>query len=378
MSAAPAAAPARPGRRLSLDLFRGLTILAMVVVNTQGVGAPAWPLLVHADWFGFTLADLVFPSFLFAMGCALAMTGRPEASARDFWSPVLRRGAWLFVLGVLMYWFPFVAQQADGHWAPIAWADTRWMGVLQRTALAYVLAAVAARHLRPPALLALCGAVLAGYWAAMLLGVPGPDGLSKADNLARRIDEALIPARHLYRWDDGFEPEGLLGTLPATVNVLSGLLAVRLMRREPQAGTQRSLVLIGAGLVAAAWVLAPWVPIGKKLWTPSFVLLCVGLDLLLLALFVEVVDHRGRTPGRGLLEPLGLNPLVVYLFSELLVVVLSMVPFRDRKLWAWFCIDVVQAGVPGPAGAFLASLGYTAICWLLAWVLYRRRIVVRL
>lgn len=369
--------PAVPARRLSLDLFRGLTILAMVLVNTQGEGAAAWPWLVHADWFGFTLADLVFPSFLFAMGSALALTGRTQASAGAFWPPVLRRGVLLFGIGVLMYWFPFFERAADGSLAFVPFSHTRLMGVLQRTALAYVLAAAAARHLSLRGLALLCAGLLAGYWALLVLGVPGPAGLSKAGNLGQRIDLLLLGREHLFRWDEGFEPEGLLGTLPATVNVIAGFAATRWLTRWPVERVLRDFLWGGLLLAAAGLLLSPLVPLGKKLWTPSFVLLTVGLDLLLMAVFVELADRRGHGAGRALLQPFGLNPLAVYVFSELFVVVLGVIPVGGRSAWSFFCVDVVQHWLPGAAGAFVVGVLYTALCWALAQALYRRRIVIR-
>jgi predicted acyltransferase len=368
-----------PARRLSLDLFRGLTIMGMILVNTEGEGAKPFPILVHADWFGFTGADLVFPSFLFAMGSALALTGRVEAGEWAFWSKILRRGAIIFLLGVLLYWFPFIKHDASGHWTLIPFAGTRLMGVLQRTALCYIAAAAAARFLGPKGLVALCVALLVGYWAILLSCAPPAQALTKMGNFGNVIDVAVLGKSHLYRWDGGFDPEGLLGTLPSIVNVIAGYLAARFLKRSDDLGrVVVSFAIAGLVLTVAALALSLVVPIGKKLWTPSFVGLTVGLDLMIMAAFVQIYDRMGWRFGATVMQPLGLNPLVIYLFSELFVVVLWLVPVGDKDAWTWFCVNVMQKLLPGAAGALGAAVAYLFLCWLVAYVMYRRKIVVRL
>ena len=376
----PAPAPTPDtSRRLSLDLFRGLTIMGMILVNTEGMGAPAYPVLVHADWFGFTGADLVFPSFLFAMGSALALTGRVETGEGAFWAKVLRRGAIIFGLGVLLYWFPFVQKDAAGHWGLTPFAGTRLMGVLQRTALCYVIAAVAARFLGPRGLVALSLALLAGYWTILLTCAPPALALTKMGNVGNVIDVAVLGKSHLYRWDGGFDPEGLLGTLPSIVNVIAGYLAARFLKKTTNLG-RVVVTFAGLGLFIALAALASSlaIPIGKKLWTPSFVGLTIGLDLMIMALFVQIYDRMGWRFGTTALRPLGLNPLAIYLFSELFVVVVGLIPVGGTDAWTWFCEDLMQKALPGANGALGAAVAYLFVCWLLAYLMEKRRIFVRI
>lgn len=366
-------------RRLSLDLFRGLTIIGMILVNTEGAGAPAYPILVHADWFGFTGADLVFPSFLFAMGSALALTGRVETGEMAFWTKILRRGAIIFLLGVLLYWFPFVKHDAAGHLILAPFADTRLMGVLQRTALCYVIAAAAARFMGPKALVALCVGLLAVYWTILLTCAPPAQALTKMGNFGNVIDVAVLGKSHLYQWDGGFDPEGILGTLPSIVNVIAGYLAARFLKRSDDLGrVVTTFAIVGLVLAVAALLLSLVIPIGKKLWTPSFVGLTVGLDLMIMALFVQLYDRMGWRFGTTVMQPLGLNPLVIYLFSELLVVVLWWLPVGPHDAWTWFCVDLVQKILPGALGALVCAVAYLFVCWALAYVMWRRKIIVRL
>jgi alpha-N-acetylglucosaminidase len=381
-TAAPVTATALPAlpreRFLSLDVLRGMTIFLMILVNTSGPGAPAYAQLVHADWFGFTLADLVFPTFLFVTGNALAFGSGQEGNAA-FLHRVFKRAALIFLCGYLMYWYPFV-QQVDGDWQFKPFAETRVFGVLQRIAICYLLAALAVRYLPAKLLPWLALALPLAYWG--ILHAFGPPGaaLDRHLNAGTQLDLWLVGVDHLYRKDHGFDPEGLLGALPATANVLGGYLAGRWLR---DAGKSVRAVgwMLAAGvalvLLAVAW--NPCFPIGKKLWTGPFVLLTVGLDLVWLALLVWWIELRGHAAGSAFFTVLGKNPLAIYLFSELLVVTLQLLQVAPcMGLYDWLGIAVFQAAVPGPAGSLLCALVYTLACWALGWWMDRRRIYIRL
>jgi predicted acyltransferase len=364
-------------RFLSLDVFRGLAVALMIVVNTPGPGAHPWPWLVHAKWFGFTAADVVFPSFLFAVGCAMSFgLAKPDGDGA-FALKVLRRAGLIFLLGFLMYWYPFV-HRLGGAWVLSPFADTRVMGVLQRIALCYLLAAFAARYLGPRSLVVLSVALLLGYWA-ILLGFGDPaDPLSKLGNAGTRLDLAVLGQSHLYRRDGGFDPEGLLGTLPATVNVIAGYLAARFLTGAPdqrRAVVRMALAGLLLGVLGLAW--APAFPIAKKLWTGSFVLLTVGLELIVLAALAAGLEGRAPNPAARFFQVFGLNPLVVYLFSELFVSTLQLIKVApDVGVYDWVG-EGFQAVAPGALGTLLCAIAYTLVCWLLGYLLARNRIVLR-
>jgi predicted acyltransferase len=215
-------------------------------------------------------------------------------------------------------------------------------------------------------------ALLAAHGAALLLWSDPGQAFTKMGNAGTKLDLWLIGPSHLYRKDGGFDPEGLLGTLSTTVNVIAGYLATRAIRREvamPRLGA------IGALLVGVALAYAPLMPIAKKLWTGSFVLLTVGIDLLILALLVPLVEAR---PDRAIVRffaSYGRNPLLIYLFSELLVITLRLVPGDP---YAWVGINVFQVIAPGAVGSLLCAVAYALVCWLLGWWLDRRRLIVKL
>ena len=366
-------------RFLSLDVFRGLTICLMIIVNTAGPGAEPYPWLVHAKWFGFTAADAVFPSFLFAVGCSMSFAfSRPIADGA-FAAKVLRRAALIFLLGFLMYWYPFV-RHVDGAWTPLPFSQTRVMGVLQRIALCYALAAFAVRYLSPTKLVILSAAALLGYWA-ILMGLGDPAApLSKLGNAGTHLDIVVLGKNHLYRKDGGFDPEGLLGTLPATVNVLAGYLAARFLKEtsdQRRAILRMAFVAVVLVLVALAWGLV--FPIAKKLWTSSFVLLTVGIDLLVLSLLTALLERRAPNPATRFFQVFGLNPLVIYLFSELFVITLRQFEVASGvDPYAWVGKTVFQSAMPGALGSLACAVAYMLVCWLLGYVMERRNIVVKL
>jgi predicted acyltransferase len=370
---------AKPAERfLSLDVFRGLAVALMIVVNTPGPGAKAWPWLIHAKWFGFTGADWVFPSFLFAVGCSMVFAFQRPATHAQFAVKVLRRAALIFLLGFLMYWYPFVHRDG-GAWTFSPFADTRVMGVLQRIALCYALAAFAVRYLSVRMLIGLSVLLLLGYWAILVAYNP-TDPFSKLGNAGTHLDLLVLGPSHLYRRDAGFDPEGLLGTLPATVNVIAGYLTARYLTQAPdRRHALQRMALAGLALTAVALAWSPLFPIAKKLWTGSFVLLTVGTDLMVLAALAALIEGRSPNPATRFFEVFGRNPLVIYLFSELFVTTLrqfEVAPGVDP--YDWVGVNLFQAAVPGPLGSLLCAIAYTLVCWLLGYILDRGGMVVKL
>ena len=371
------AAAAPSGRLVSLDVFRGVTIFLMILVNTAGPGAPAYAQLVHAKWFGFTLADAIFPSFLFAMGTAMSLVGRRKLGDRAYVAALARRAAVIFLLGYLMYWFPFV-DRTPGGWALRDFAHTRVPGVLQRLALCYLAAGLLVRWLPVRALVVASVVLLLGYWATLVMLSPPGLAYDKVASIGTRIDLALLGPAHLYKKDAGFDPEGLLGTIPAVVNVLAGLLAGRALRSPSLARSTAWMAIAGVALVLLGLAWAPWFPLAKKLWTGSYVLLTIGIDCLALAALVWWVEVAGRRRGTRFFTILGINPLAIYLFSELFVVVLQLVRIDGAGgLYDWVGKAVFQHLAPGPLGSLLCALAYTMVCWTVGWWMDRRGLILK-
>ena len=281
-------------RFTALDVFRGLTVCFMIIVNTSGNGATTyWP-LKHAAWNGFTPTDLVFPSFLFAVGNALSFAMRKWQTMQPsevVWR-ILKRTFLIFAAGYLMYWFPFFTFDAQPPLVLSPISHTRVMGVLQRIALCYGIVALMVYFLGHKKTLVLGFLSLGAYWALLsLFGVPGEE-FSKTGNAVLRLDTWVIGANHLYRGEGfPFEPEGLLSTLPALFNVIGGYAVGRFLQQKGASyeGLAK-LLLAGSALLFAAYCSNAWIPINKKLWTSSYALLTVGLDCILLATIIYLTD----------------------------------------------------------------------------------------
>ncbi|AOH83335.1 hypothetical protein AWL63_04460 [Sphingomonas panacis] len=371
-------APSNPRRFTALDVFRGLTIFLMILVNTAGPGAPAYATLVHAKWFGFTLADSIFPTFLFAMGNAMSFAGRRRIDTAPYLTRLFKRGAIIFTLGFLMYWFPFVTH-TDAGWAPIPFALTRVPGVLQRLALCYVAAGLLVRWLTVRQILIASAVLLLGYWAMLVFLSPPGMAFDKFGTVGTRLDLWLFGPGHLYKKDGGFDPEGLLGTVPAIVNVLAGYLAgLAVQRGGDLSRTIRSMAIIGVVLIASGLAWSPWFPLAKKLWTGSYVLLTIGIDCIALAAIIALVEIAGVKRGTRFFIILGRNPLAIYLFSELFVTAINMIDTgADGGLYGWIGIELFQRIAPGAFGSLLCAFAYTMLCWAVGWWMDRKGLILK-
>lgn len=370
-------------RFLSLDVFRGLTICLMIVVNSPGTGADLYPYLVHAEWFGFTLADLVFPTFLFVMGNAMSfsMDKLKEAGGNVYWKKVIKRTVLIFLFGFLMYWYPFFRQGLDGTLELRPFSETRIMGVLQRIALCYFISAIIIYFFKQRGTLIIASVILLAYWAILYMFAPSGGALDMATNAGTRLDFFILGEGHIYKGDKiPFDPEGILGTLPAVVNVLFGFLAGKFIQRKGKSYEGIALLLIAGFLLSA---LALWwdliFPIGKKLWTSSFVLYTVGINLSIMAVLIYLVELKKFTFGSEFFNIVGKNPLFIYLFSELLYITLRAIP-TDSGLDAfeWISEKVFQNIFPGSFGSFATAVVFMLLCWAVGWWLNKKRIYIKI
>jgi len=381
-------------RFLSLDIFRGLTICFMIIVNAPGSGADPYVPLDHAAWFGFTPTDLVFPSFLFAVGNALSFSGRKYETDSAFLRKLFKRTMIIFLLGYLMYWFPFVHRVEGGGWAFNPLSHTRIMGVLQRIALCYCIGALLVRYLREQAVIGVAAFLLLGYWAVLyLFGEPGKE-LTMLGNAGTRLDIWLFGDAHLYHDKGGpvaFDPEGLLSTLPAVVNVIAGYISGRFIRdRGKNYETVAKLVMLGSLFVCIALFWGQFFPLAKKLWTSTFVLLTVGIDMVLIGTLIYTVEIRkwkrgasGAEGGRSYFSRFflvfGKNPLAIYLFSELFLTVLGLIWVRPGlSFYDWINQVFFQWAFPGHFGTLVFAVCYMLICWGLGYGLYKKNIYIKI
>lgn len=366
--------PSTSSRNLSIDVLRGLTLALMIVVNTPGNWGTQYAPLVHAAWHGYSLTDLVFPSFLFVVGCALRLSMKKLAGMENasFLRTVGKRGALIFLCGFFLYWFPFFTP--DGAFIPFG--DVRIMGVLQRIGLCYLVAALVVRYGGVRGALAASVALLLGYW--WMLWQFGDYTL--AGNAVRTLDLAVLGASHMYTGDGiPFDPEGILSTVPAIVNVLGGYLAVAWFGHKGRnVRAVAALLLAGFACVLLAHGWDALLPINKKLWTGSYVVCSVGWNLVLLAVLVWAIDMRGLRAGTYFFDVFGKNTLFIYMLSTVGVIALVRLRVSDMSLYAWLYQEALLPWTDPYLASFLFALGYMLACWLVAYVMDRRGIYVKL
>jgi predicted acyltransferase len=367
-------------RFLALDVFRGMTICFMIIVNTSGSKFTYSP-LEHAHWHGFTPTDLVFPSFLFAVGNAMSfvMNKWNTLNQTEVLGKIFKRTLIIFLCGFFLYWFPFFhADNAHNIlFSPVSY--TRIFGVLQRIALAYCIASLLLYYFKPGTVLSISISILLLYWALMLMGGDARDPLAMTGNLGYKIDMWLLGNNHMYHGEGvAFEPEGLLSTLPSIVNVTFGYFIGKFIQEKGKSfeGLTK-LLLIGFSLIVIGYFWDLSFPINKKLWTSSFVVYTVGIDCVIIAAIIYVVDFLGRTNWTKFFTVFGKNPLFIYLLSEVGATVLYMIqPEPGVSLYTWMYQHIYRhAGLY--FGSFLFAVSWMLFCWIIGYYLDKRKIYVR-
>lgn len=363
-------------RYLSLDVFRGMDVALMIVVNSLGSSNTYSPLL-HAEWHGFTLTDLVFPTFLFVVGNAMSFS-QPKYEAQgegSFLKKVFIRTLIIFALGYLMYWFPFVRLDDAGNWYFKSFETTRVFGVLQRIALCYAIASLVIHYFK------LRGAMLFSLAALVLyrLILVEFGDLSLEGNAGTKLDLWLLGEGHLYHGEGvAFDPEGLLSTLPATVNVIAGYAAgIFLQRNGKNYETIAKLMIVGAVLLLMASWWGLMFPINKKLWTSTYVLHTVGIDLFILSVLVFIIEIAQRNKWTYFFEVFGRNTLFIYLLSELFVILMWTFRVGDQSLYDWVFQNIFQSWAGDYNGSVLFALWVMGTCWVVGYVMDKKKIYVK-
>jgi len=375
-------------RFLSLDVFRGMTLCFMIIVNNPGSDLSFWP-LNHAAWHGFTPTDLVFPSFLFAVGNAMSFTMKryQQMGNSAVLAKIFKRTFLIFIIGYLMYWFPFFHNN-DGHWSLSPIGNTRIMGVLQRIALCYCFASLMIHFLSTRTVYILSALFLVGYWVILLVFGwvnlhhfgNDVDPLSMTGNAGIYLDKWLFGDAHLYHGEGiAFDPEGLLSTIPAIVNVVIGYYTGKYIQEKGKSYTTISkLMLTGCLFIFIAICWDSVFPINKKLWTSSFVFITTGLDLVIISFLLYALEINNWNKGNWarFFTIFGKNPLFIYVVSEVLLTILGWIVISSKGLPEWGML-FYQNIAAGRVGSLLFAISFMLICWLVAYVLDKRKIYIR-
>ncbi len=323
LSSRPAAPPPRAvsggvtaGRLHSLDVFRGITIAAMLLVNNPGSWAAVYPPLLHAEWHGWTPTDLIFPFFLFIVGVSMAFSFPRAVERGATRGEVMRkatiRSAKLIALGLVLHAFP---------WWELDLATLRIPGVLQRIGLAFFLASAIVLWTTRRGRAWAVGGILAGYWAALtLIPVPGSGAgaLEPGRDLGAYLDRTVFGTAHLWAQARTWDPEGLLSTIPAVATVLIGCFAGDWLRSQRSAADKVRGMLTAGGLAIAAGLLWGIVfPINKPLWTSSYVVFTGGAALVALGLCYLSLDVKGHRRWGRPFYLFGINAIAAFFLSSL-------------------------------------------------------------
>lgn len=377
----------KPSMRLrSLDVFRGMAIAGMILVNNPGSWEHVYSPLLHAEWHGFTPTDLVFPAFLYIVGVAMAYSLARYTEAENakptpqlYWG-IVRRTIILFALGLFLNASSLVMNYLFKGASLSELANLRIMGVLQRISLAYFFASLIILNLRRRQQWILAAIILWGYWLAMsLIPVPGfgAGNLSLEGNLAAYLDRLLLGTEHLYK--QGFDPEGLFSTLPAIVTVLIGYFTGHWLRHQPrQSRTSLGLMLFGFGSLMGGWFWDFAFPINKQLWTSSYVLYSAGWSLLILAFCYELIEIRGVRRWGLPFEVMGLNAIFVFVASGFIVRILYRTTIvngeESLSTYAWIYENWFVPWAGYLNGSLVFAITNILFWWLISYFMYRKSI----
>ena len=361
-----------------IDLFRGLALSGMILVNNPGSWKHRYGALVHADWNGCSFADLLFPFFLFVMGAAMALSTRRYMTDRvkcrqNPYPHVLKRTVVLFSLGLMLNLLSNVLYSGglDLH-------HLRIMGVLQRIALSYLLASLVVLNMSVPGIILLCSTVLPAYWLVMTaVTVPGAELLSEQAGPAVLLDRIILGRQHMYL-GGAFDPEGILSTVPSVVTVLCGYLScVWLLSRPFSSRTSFKLSAAGFVMLLSGLFWGRFFPVNKSLWTSSFVLVSGGWAAMIMALCYEVSEVRGWKRAAWPFQVMGRNSLILFAGSGVVSRLIYMLHFKTpRGLQAMSSIVYEHLFLPflDPSLASVCfSLLYLLLWWIILYLMYCRR-----
>jgi len=387
-------------RFYSLDVFRGATVCLMILVNNPGNWEHIFPPLEHASWHGLTPTDLVFPFFLFAVGNAMALT-MPKleaAGASTFWKKIIKRTILIFLIGLFLNWWPFVRWQSDSlnfkHWVdPVSPENgIRILGVLQRIAICYFLASVILYYFKAKQSLYITLTLLVVYWILCVIGNPA-DPYSLSGWFGTDVDKKILGVAHMYKGEGvAFDPEGIMSTIPSTVEVIFGYLIGNYIHRKGKNFEMvSSLFVAGVVMLIAGFCWDMVFPINKKIWTSSFTIYTSGLATITIATMIYVIELKNI---KGWLtrffDVFGKNALFVFALSAFLPRLLGLIRIplnshsngEDKIVytnpWNWL-YQKVLVHIPGDPrlGSLVYALCVITFMWAICWWLDRRKIYIK-
>jgi predicted acyltransferase len=376
-------AAATSKRLVSLDAFRGATIAGMILVNNPGTWSAVYPQLRHAEWHGWTFTDFIFPFFLWIVGVAMtySFAKRKESGAPKgkLILHVARRALVIFGLGLFLAGFPF---NLFGEPA-FSLSTIRIPGVLQRIAVCYFLASLIYLYSSTRGQVVWIVALLAGYWLLMkLVPVPGygPGILDPMGNLCWWVDSNLL-AGHTWRGAPvpGFDPEGIVSTIPAVATTLFGILTGTWLRTERSKEEKTAWMFVAGNLLLLLGaILDMWMPINKPIWTSSYSIFMAGWALVCLAMFYWLIDVKGHAKWAAPFVIYGMNAIAVYVLAGLLAKTMGIIrwagPDGNPVSLKGYLFDGLFFPIASPVNAsLLFAIAFVLVTFLVAWIMWKKK-----
>ncbi len=365
-------------RLLSLDVFRGITVAAMILVNNPGDwGHIYWP-LEHAEWNGCTPSDLIFPFFLFIMGVSLvfSLSSKRDYNKRITLQKVIKRACILFCLGLFLNLFPF-----------FDFAHVRILGVLQRIAMVYLACGMLFLYVSKNSQYFVFAVLLVGYYIVMNF-VPVPDfgkpNLDKETNLAAWVDRMILTTNHTWKQSVTWDPEGVLSTFPAIATSLSGMFVAYILKSNSISYFKKAitLLLISMSFLVTAFIFNRYFPINKSLWTSTYVLLTSGLAILFFMVLHYLIEVKKLKLFTQPFVIYGVNAILVF-FGSAVVAKLCNIKFLKLsgdlvglKDWLYQQFFIHHISSPYLA-SFMGAFTFVIIWYVILWVLYKKNIVIK-
>ena len=349
----------------SLDILRGITVAGMIIVN-NGYGDSFLP-LCHSKWNGMTPCDLVFPFFLFIMGVStyLSLSKNNFKANAQIITKIIRRAIILFAIGLFINWFEVATK---GNWN--CFGQLRIWGVMQRIAICYGVVSVVALTIKHKWIIHLIILLLAIYTVIIIVG----DGYAQEpSNILARVDTAIFGKEHLYK-KSPVDPEGLMSTIPSIAHVLIGFYVGSLLKKDKRLERTTLYVFLEAAILSiAGYLLMFGLPLNKRIWSPSYTLLTCGLAAALLGILMYVVDMKKHEKGFTFFLVFGVNPLFLYVLSELLARTLKRIGFSQ------VVFDAINSLITHPQSASLTyAIYFLMLNFICGLILYKRKIIIKL
>ena len=380
-------------RLLALDILRGITIAGMILVNNPGSGKSVYAPLSHAAWHGLTPTDLVFPFFMFIMGISTYISLKKydfKCSRSAIWK-IVKRTCVIFAIGLGIAWFSLFCRTWNSlsaenlpfwsHLGQSAWTfdRIRILGVMQRLALSYGFTAIIALLVKHKYIPYIIVSLLIGYLFILIFG----NGYEYNEtNILSIVDRAVLGLKHTYK-DNGIEPEGLLSTIPAIAHVLIGFSVGKWLMNEKDIKDKiLRLFLTGTVLTFLGFLFSYGCPINKKIWSPTFVLTTCGLASSLLALLIWIIDLKDYKKWCRFFESFGINPLFMYVLGAVFSILLSNIKFTYNEtlisLQGFAYKVVIQPVFGNYFGSLVYALLFVSLVWACGYVLYKKKIYIKI